>query len=170
MTIGKRTSFISLFLFSLVACSPSSTTIDKKNDVIVKGAGILNLDKFEKFVLNVEQREVDKIRIVQYTLEGDPIFQTLEYSGNDIFYVSDNRKDKFAGKDKGLYKDSCKSIIKERESESTYRLIDCMNEAGRNGYDLVYVPKNRTSRGRRYLLLPFLCVYCRKLYRISVRF
>ena len=70
MTIGKRTSFISLFLFSLVACSPSSTTIDKKNDVIVKGAGILNLDKFEKFVLNVEQREVDKIRIVQYTLEG----------------------------------------------------------------------------------------------------
>ena len=80
--------------------------------------------------------------------------------------MSDNRKDKFAGKDKGLYKDSCKSIIKERESESTYRLIDCMNEAGRNGYDLVYVP-NRTSRGRRYL---FLCVYCRKLYRISVRF
>ncbi len=112
MTIGKRTSFISLFLFSLVACSSSSTTIDKKNDVIVKGAGILNLDKFEKFVLNVEQREVDKIRIVQYTLEGDPIFQTLEYSGNDIFYVSDNRKDKFAGKDKGLYKDSCKSIVK----------------------------------------------------------
>ncbi|PEG05617.1 DUF4362 domain-containing protein [Bacillus cereus] len=142
MTIGKRTSFISLFLFSLVACSPSSTTIDKKNDVIVKGAGILNLDEFEKFVLNVEQREVDKIRIVQYTLEGDPIFQTLEYSGNDIFYVSDNRKDKFAGKDKGLHKDSCKGIVKEqRESESTYRLIDCMNEAGRNGYDLVYVPK-----------------------------
>lgn len=78
MTIEKRTSCICLFLFSLVACSPFNTTIDKKNDVIVKGAGILNLDKFEKFVLNVEQREVDKIRIVQYTLEGDPIFQTLE--------------------------------------------------------------------------------------------
>lgn len=69
MTIRKRTSFIWIFLFSFVACSPSNTTIDKKNDVIVKGAGILNLDKFEKFVLNVEQREVDKIRIVQYTLK-----------------------------------------------------------------------------------------------------
>ena len=70
--------------------------------------------------------------------------------------MSDNRKDKFAGKDKGLYKDSCKSIVKElRESESTYRLTDCMNEAGRNGYDLVYVSKNRISRGRKYLLLPF---------------
>ncbi|EEM81055.1 MULTISPECIES: DUF4362 domain-containing protein [Bacillus cereus group] len=142
MTIGKRTSFISLFLFSLVACSPSSTTIDKKNDVIVKGAGILNLDKFEKFVLNVEQREVDKIRIVQYTDEGDPVFQTLEHSGKDILYVLDSRQDKFAGDHKGLHKDSCKSIVKElRESESTYRLTDCMNEAGRNGYDLVYVSK-----------------------------
>ena len=67
--------------------------------------------------MNVEQREVDKIRIVQYTLEGNLIFQTLEYSGNDIFYVSDNRKDKFAGKDKGLYKDSCKSIIKEQQNQ-----------------------------------------------------
>lgn len=156
MTIRKRTSFIWIFLFSFVACSPSNTTIDKKNDVIVKGAGILNLDKFEKFVLNVEQREVDKIRIVQYTLEGDLIFQTLEYSGNDIFYVSDNRKDKFAGEHKGLYKDSCKSIVKDqRESGITYRLIECTNEDGRNGYDLLYVSKNRVSRGRKYVLLPF---------------
>ena len=142
MTIGKRTSFICLFLFSLVACSQPNTTIDKKNDVIVKGAGISNLDKFEQFVLNVEQGEVDKIRIVHYTHEGDPIFQTLEHSEKDILYVVDNRQDQFAGENKGLHKDSCKGIVKEqRESESTYRLIDCMNEAGRNGYDLVYVPK-----------------------------
>lgn len=54
----------------------------------------------------------------------------------------DSRQDKFAGDHKGLHKDSCKSIVKElRESESTYQLTDCMNEAGRNGYDLVYVFK-----------------------------
>ncbi|MGQ3544930.1 DUF4362 domain-containing protein [Bacillus cereus] len=142
MTIEKRISCICLFLFSLVACSPSSTTIDKKNDVIVKEAGTSNLDKFEQFVRNVDQGKVDKIRIVQYTDEGDPVFQTLEHSGKDILYVLDSRQDKFAGDHKGLHKDSCKSIVKElRESESTYRLTDCMNEAGRNGYDLVYVFK-----------------------------
>jgi len=142
MTIEKRTSCICLFLFSLVACSPSSTIIDKKNDVIVKEAGTSNLDKFEQFVLNVEQVKVDKIRIVHYTHEGDPIFQMLERSKNDILYVSDNRKDQFAGDNKGLYKDSCKSIVKdERESGTTYRLIDCTNEDGRNGYDVLYVPK-----------------------------
>ena len=120
MTIEKRTSCICLFLFSLVACSPSSTTIDKKNDVIVKGAGTSNLDKFEQFVMNVDQGKVDKIRIVQYTDEGDPVFQMLEHSGKDILYVLDSRQDKFAGDHKGLHKDSCKSIVKElRESEST---------------------------------------------------
>ena len=118
--------------------------------------------------MNVEKREVDKIRIVQYTLEGDPIFQTLEYSGNDIFYVSDNTKDKFAGKDKGLYKDSCKSIVKDqRESGITYRLIDCTNEDGRNGHDLLYVSKNRVSRGRKYVLLPFsMCILSKILPNI----
>lgn len=54
----------------------------------------------------------------------------------------DNRKDQFAGEHKGLHKDSCKSIVKEHgELEITYRLIDCVNENGRNGYDLLYVPK-----------------------------
>ncbi|WP_088291544.1 DUF4362 domain-containing protein [Bacillus mycoides] len=140
MTIGERTGFICLFLFSLVACSQPNSAIDKKNDVVAKGAEISNLDKFEKFVWNVEQGEVDKIRIVQYTHEGNPIFQTLEHSEKDILYVLDNREDQFAGDHKGLHKDSCKRIVKEqRESETVYRLIDCTNENGRNGYDLLYV-------------------------------
>jgi len=92
--------------------------------------------------LNVDQGKVDKIRIVQYTHEGDPIFQTVEHSENDILYVLDNRKDQFAGEHKGLHKDSCKSIVKEQgELEITYRLIDCTSKNGRNGYDLLYVPK-----------------------------
>lgn len=142
MTIGKRTVFICLFLCSLVACSQPNITIDKENDVLVKREGTSNLDKFEQFVLNVEQGKIDKIRIVHYTYEGDPIFQTLEHSENDILYVSDNRKDQFAGEHKGLHKDRCKSIVKDRrESGITYRLIDCTNEDGRNGYDLLYVPE-----------------------------
>ncbi|MHC2833190.1 DUF4362 domain-containing protein [Bacillus sp. F9_6S_D1_P_5] len=142
MTIGKRSRFICLFFFSLVAWSQPNIEVDRKNDVIVKRAGISNLDKFEKFVLNVAQGEVDKIRIVHYTHEGDPVFQTLEYSGTDILYVSDNRQDRFAGNHTGMDEDSCKRIVKEqRESQIAYRLIDCANENGRNGYDLLYVLK-----------------------------
>ncbi|MES5891634.1 DUF4362 domain-containing protein [Bacillus cereus group sp. RP43] len=142
MIIGKKTGFICLFLLSLVACSQPNSAIDKKNDVVAKGAEISNLDKFEKFVWNVEQGKVDKIRIVQYTHEGDPIFQMLEHSGTDILHVLDNRQDQFAGNHTGIYEDSCKRIVKEQcELETAYRLIDCTNENGRNGYDLLYVLK-----------------------------
>ncbi|PQZ56730.1 MULTISPECIES: DUF4362 domain-containing protein [Bacillus] len=141
MTIGKRASFICVFFFSLVACSQSSSTVDEKDDIVAKRTGISNLYKFEKFVLNVEQGKVDEIRIVNYTHEGDPIFQTLEHSGKEIRHILDNRRDEFAGDNKGVQSDSCKRIVKEvREVDIRYRLIDCMNEDGRNGYDLLDVP------------------------------
>ncbi|TCW59148.1 uncharacterized protein DUF4362 [Bacillus thuringiensis] len=122
--------------------------------------------------MNVDQGKVDKIRIVQYTHEGNPIFQTVEYSGIDILHVLDNRQDRFAGNHTSIDEDSCKRIAKEqRESEMAYRLIDCANENGRNGYDLLYVPKKieLVEEGSFYSFL-FLCIYCRKFYRISVRF
>lgn len=51
-------------------------------------------------------------------------------------------KTNLLGRIKGYIKIVVKVLLKSKyESESTYRLIDCMNEAGRNGYDLVYVPK-----------------------------
>ncbi|MGG0151594.1 DUF4362 domain-containing protein [Bacillus mycoides] len=141
MTIGKRASFICVFFFSLVACSQSSSTVDEKGDIVAKRTGISNLYKFEKFVLNVEQGKVAEIRIVNYTYEGDPIFQTLEHSGKEIRHILDNRRDEFAGDNKGVQSDSCKRIVKEvREVDIRYRLIDCMNEDGRNGYDLLDVP------------------------------
>ncbi|WP_002144887.1 DUF4362 domain-containing protein [Bacillus cereus] len=141
MTIGKRASFICVFFFNLVACSQSSSTVDEKDDIIAKRTGISNLYKFEKFVLNVEQGKVDEIRIVNYTHEGDPIFQTLEHSGKEIRHILDTRRDEFAGDNKGVQSDSCKRIVKEvREVDIRYRLIDCMNEDGRNGYDLLDVP------------------------------
>ena len=79
----------------------------------------------------------------------------------------DSRQDKFAGDHKGLHKDSCKSIVKEqRESESTYRLTDCMNEDGRNGYDLLYVSKiELVEEGSIYSFL-FLCILSKTLPNI----
>ncbi|MCU5379927.1 DUF4362 domain-containing protein [Bacillus cereus] len=138
----KKWGCLCSFLIMLVACSQSNITIDKKNDVVVKEAGTSNLDKFEKFVLNIDQGKVDKIRIVHYTHEGDPVFQTLEYSGTDIIYMLDKRQDRLGGNHTGIDEDSCKRIVKEqRELQTAYRLIDCVNENGRNGYDLLYVPK-----------------------------
>ncbi|KEK25365.1 DUF4362 domain-containing protein [Bacillus gaemokensis] len=143
MTIRTRIGFTCLFvcIVSLVACSQSSSKIDKNNDVIAKGYKISNLHKFEKFALNVGNGEADKIRIVHYTDEGDPIFQTLEYDGKEVRYTSDDSHDKFAGTGKGIYSDTCKKITKDiHEEDERYMLTDCKKETGRNGYDLLSVP------------------------------
>lgn len=128
------------FIGSLVTCSQPDNKIDENNDVIAKGHKISNLHKFEKFVTNVEKGTIDKIRIVNYTHEGDPIFQTLEYDGKEISYFSDSSNDKFAGKDKGIYSDTCKKIIKDIHEDIRYTLHGCAKEAGHNGYDLLRIP------------------------------
>ncbi|PEA83521.1 DUF4362 domain-containing protein [Bacillus pseudomycoides] len=139
-----RTGIASLcFLFcigSLVACSQSGGKIDENNDVIAKGHKISNLHKFEKFFMNVEKGRADKICIVNYTHEGDPIFQTLEYDGREISYKVDNSYDKFTGKDKGIYSDTCKKIMKDTREDIGYTLHDCVKETGHNGYDLFRIP------------------------------
>ncbi|HEK9101299.1 DUF4362 domain-containing protein [Bacillus pfraonensis] len=140
MTIRKRTSLIYLFIVSLVACSQSNSKIDEKNDVIAKGHEISNLHKFEKFVTNVEKGDRDKIRIVNYTDEGDPIFQTLEYDGKAISYSLDSSYDKFAGKDERIYSDTCKKVIKDIREDIRYTLHDCKKEIDHNGYHLFSLP------------------------------
>ena len=80
-----------------------------------RGVEISNLDKFEKFIWNVEQGKVDKIRIVQYTHEGDPVFQTLEHSKKDILYVLDNRQDQF-----GYIKIVVKGLLKSNVNQKRY--------------------------------------------------
>ncbi|MBC6975210.1 DUF4362 domain-containing protein [Bacillus sp. Xin] len=131
------------FLFcisSLVACLHPDSKIDEKNDVIAKGHEISNLHKFEKFITNVEKGDRDKIRIVNYTDEGDPIFQTLEYDEKEISYSLDSSYDKFAGKDKGIYSDTCKKVIKDIREDIRYTLHDCKKETGHNGYHLFGLP------------------------------
>ncbi|MDM5190738.1 DUF4362 domain-containing protein [Bacillus sp. DX4.1] len=139
--IGSLVGF--LFSTKLVENSEKHgiAKIDKKNDVVGKIGDVTNLDKFQQFLTRVKSGQTDQVRIVHYTDEGDPIFQTLEYDGIEIRYTSDNSQDKFAGKDKGIESDTCKKITKDiREEGIRYTLNDCMKEAGRNGYELLSVP------------------------------
>ncbi|MBO1580243.1 DUF4362 domain-containing protein [Bacillus sp. XF8] len=131
------------FLFcigSLVACSHPDSKIDENNDVIAKGYKVSNLHKFEEFVTNVEKGEIDQICIVNYTHEGDPIFQTLKYDGKEISYTLDSSHNIFISKDKRIYFDTCKRIIKDTREDIRYTLHDCAKEVGHNGYHLLSVP------------------------------
>lgn len=99
----KIVVFLSLFL--LVACQ--NTNISNENegnkksnqsftasseDVIAKNDKIENFNGFTLFLNNIDNKTKDRIRIIQYTTEGDPIIQKLEYDGKLIHITEDQSK------------------------------------------------------------------------------
>lgn len=131
------------FLFymgGLAGCS-SSAKVDKKSDIIVKISGESNLDKFQQFLTHVKNGKADKVRIVHYTVEGDPIFQTLDYDGININYLFDNSNDKFSGSQKGKKSDVCKGIMEEKSNGAvSYKLGECKENRKNMDYLLLEVP------------------------------
>ncbi|MFI8576088.1 DUF4362 domain-containing protein [Rossellomorea aquimaris] len=68
----------------------------------------------------------DRIRIVSYTEEGDPILHDLDYDGNVLHSVRDSRRDSFGSGE--IVEMSCKNIeyIQNGEmADNMYRLADC---------------------------------------------
>ncbi|MEI4829971.1 DUF4362 domain-containing protein [Bacillus sp. FJAT-53711] len=115
--------------------------VDKKNDIVITMGEQSNLDKFQQFLTHVKSGKADKVRIVNYTDEGDPIFQTLNYDGININYLFDDSNDKFGGRHKGEKGDVCKGIMKEKSDEGvSYTLSECKESHEYISYFLLKVP------------------------------
>ena len=120
----------SIILLSMLTACQSV----KDSDIEFSQAGEItsNLNKLEKFIQNVENGNEDKIRIVRKTIEGDPIFDTLDYNGENIKYTYDNSQDKFGGSDKGETNTTCADLDSEiTEKGIKYSLIDCSSDIGK---------------------------------------
>lgn len=96
------------------------------DDVIDRQDEIINLDIFEKFVKNVNEGKQDKIRIVKYTTEGDPILKDLEYDSENIVITKDTTWDQYG--DGNITITSCESINESKTKEGKeYVLSGCDN-------------------------------------------
>ncbi|MDN7245984.1 DUF4362 domain-containing protein [Planococcus shenhongbingii] len=85
---------------------------------------IENLDRFERFLSYVDQGQEDAIRIVNYTTEGDPIYQDLTFNGEMIQYVYDSSKDDYGSGE--VMELTCTSIEKVEQADFTdYVLAEC---------------------------------------------
>uniref|UniRef100_A0A1S2LGJ2 DUF4362 domain-containing protein n=1 Tax=Anaerobacillus isosaccharinicus TaxID=1532552 RepID=A0A1S2LGJ2_9BACI len=98
---------------------------------------VYNYFVLETFVENVEAKKRDKIRIVNYTIEGDPIFTHLYHDGNLIKIEIDNSKDKFGGNRWFNTKDKCIELVKEDGNLTEYRLENCDNISSAQSYHLL---------------------------------
>ncbi|QED46805.1 DUF4362 domain-containing protein [Cytobacillus dafuensis] len=123
----KKFQFILFVLLFLSGCSnlnpvPSSTTYEpQQKDVINNHGGIENIEQIDQFVNNINNGENDEVRIIHYTIEGDPIIWDLTYDGTSIQSRYDTTYDKFgSGK---VEKHSCERITKsEMDTEIAYKL------------------------------------------------
>jgi hypothetical protein len=82
-----------LLFFIISACSSKSynyETAIKNGDVVDLHGKVNNAERLEKFYGNISLTIKDKIRITQFTIEGDPLFYDFEYNGKEIKYTYDN--------------------------------------------------------------------------------
>ena len=93
-------------------------------DIVNMHGDITNLNRFFTFLENVEQGHKDKIRVVSYTEEGDPILHDLDFDGEVIESSNDTRRDNFG--QRTIYTSTCKSIeLEEKQERTDYTLAGC---------------------------------------------
>ena len=110
--------------------NPSPYSIGEK-DIVNKQGKNQNFELLEQFVINTHNDTMDKIRIVQYTKEGDPILLDIEYlgdsssyDGRNIVLTMDSSRDKYGPGEVKTYK--CKSVaIKNSGKKVDYELVGC---------------------------------------------
>lgn len=81
------------------AAYPDSSAELVKEDLVVNLHGNLKSgqEQLATFLADVESHTEAFIELVQYTIEGDPMFYYLHYDGTDFYAVTDYRRDAFGG-------------------------------------------------------------------------
>jgi hypothetical protein len=93
-------------------------------DVLNTNGGIEGLERMERFYDNIQKEVPSDLRIVHYTIEGDPILTDLKYNGESLEVKYDTTQDKFGSGD--IKTNSCSNIIEEvNPTNTSYIATDC---------------------------------------------
>ena len=116
----NKSIWFTLLLLLISGCSYNPSD----EDIVDTHGEINNLEKFMKFVENVNQGTEDKIKVVRYTTEGDPLLHDLEYDGKIITSTLDTTRDEFGNGSVSTAK--CKFIdVIETDESTDYTLSGC---------------------------------------------
>jgi hypothetical protein len=93
-------------------------------DVLNTNGGIEGLERMEWFYDNIQNGVRSDLRIVHYTIEGDPIITDLKYNGESLKVKYDTTRDKFGSGE--IKTNSCSNMIEEvNPTNTTYIATDC---------------------------------------------
>lgn len=126
------------FFMALVGCkttptAPSPKKLKQEGYIVDQHGQVSHLEKMERFFADYQNERPSSIKLVRYTIEGDPIFYTLKYNGTNITLIENTTKDKFAVT-KSTTSNTCSGIVRQEEEGTTvYMLKNCKENSANNG-------------------------------------
>ena len=132
--------FVLFFVLLIVGCNSEQQTKDiymypdnippyikTPEDIIDTHGKLENKERFDEFLLHVQQGIEDYIRVVKYTEEGAPILYDYDFDKEIINVTIDTRRDGFGQRD--IFQTTCTSIIVDEAIKGTsYKLKGCNPE------------------------------------------
>lgn len=123
-----KNSVLLLCILLIVGCQNTNSItkppVSVPEDAIIVRQKIENIERFQQFLNNIAKSKKDKITIVHYTVEGDPILDTLEYVGQALKYSHDTRQDEYG--EKTVTAATCTKIsVEEDNAGATYTVEGC---------------------------------------------
>ncbi|WP_409291374.1 DUF4362 domain-containing protein [Peribacillus sp. SCS-37] len=119
----------------LSGCTDNASKV-KEDDVLVSLDRFDNISSLDRFYADVQDGKKGNIRVVRYTLEGDPIFHNINFDGKRIELTIDSREDRYGGG--AVEKFSCKKAFHtESYTRMEYSLAGC--DSGQTELELVTI-------------------------------
>lgn len=137
MVTQKWVWILAVILFILTGCGESDQAAQPADgegselnaDVIDMHGGITGLDNMENYFQQVEKDENGDLRVIHYTIEGDPIITDLSYDGHYIEVKNDFTRDQYGNG--GVDTFQCRKMNKEENPTNlTYYLTGCKGTHG----------------------------------------
>ncbi|WEK55896.1 MAG: DUF4362 domain-containing protein [Candidatus Cohnella colombiensis] len=90
----------------------------------IHGMRFIGLENIERFYQLAKEHKTTEIRVIQYTIEGDPIYYDMISDGSSVNLVIDNSEDAFGSPN--IQKFNCSMLEKEETTTFTdYQLSEC---------------------------------------------
>ncbi len=102
------------------------STGQNENEVVDNQGKVKNLQYLDDFMRSVDQQEEAKVKVTQYTQEGDPVTTQLHYEKGEVKYRHDTTQDKYG--DQKVIEKSCDSISRLDRADKTVYIVKCGSE------------------------------------------
>lgn len=135
--IDSKTSYNEKFITEKLPKQYKSSMAINDGDIVGVHGKAYNIEKLDKFIENIDNKQKDIVRVAIYTTEGDAIVSILQFDGAEFNFTVDTTRDDYGTKKITKYK--AYEIVKETKNNGVYYIVKGDNL---DNYPLIYVAKN----------------------------